>query len=57
MATAKVTDAWIVYLGDNIMGVYPKKENAQKVYDALQDPEMAPDLGVPRIQQTEIREW
>jgi hypothetical protein len=54
---AKVTDAWVVYLGDAIMGVYPKQENAQQVFDALKDPEMAPDLGAPRIQKAEIREW
>lgn len=54
---ANVTDAWVVYLGDAIMGVYPNQENAQEVYVALQHPEMSPDLGKPRIQKTEIRQW
>jgi hypothetical protein len=54
---AKVTDAWVVYLGDAIMGIYPKQENAQRIYDELMSPEMAPDLGFPRIVKSEIRDW
>lgn len=54
---AQVTDAWVVYLGDAIMGIYPKQENAQEIYDALMSPDMAPDLGSPRIVKSEIRDW
>ena len=52
-----VTDAWVVYLGDAIMGIYPKQENAQEIYNALTDPDMSPDLGAPRIVKSEIRDW
>ena len=54
---ANVTDAWVVYLGDAIMGIYPKQENAQRIFDELMSPEMAPDLGFPRIVKSEIRDW
>jgi hypothetical protein len=54
---AQVTDAWVVYLGDAIMGIYPKQENAQEIYNALTDPDMSPDLGAPRIVKSEIRDW
>jgi hypothetical protein len=49
-----VSDAWVVYLDEHIMGVYPNQANAQEVFEALKDPETD---GTPRIVKSEIRSW
>jgi hypothetical protein len=49
-----ISDAWVVYLDEHIMGVYTNKDNAEEVFEALKDPETD---GTPRIAKTEIRSW
>lgn len=51
---ATVSDAWVVYLDEHIMGVYTNKDNAEEVFESLKDPETD---GTPRIVKSEIRSW
>ena len=51
---ATVSDAWVVYLDEHIMGVYTNQDNAQEVFESLKEPGTE---GTPRIVKSEIRSW